>query len=140
MGKFCLVIVSFCLMSMISCSNQKKGQQNDLIDVNDMTYSIEEKFTKYADSINKYNPKTNNIPFFIIEYYNEFDDEFKSIYNIHKKTPDSRKKSVYSDLFFKCRSEQLELIRAELMKKKNITNQDSLIINIIEYVINNKDG
>lgn len=140
MGRFCQI--AKILISIILLSSCEKVQENQkektLIDSDTFSYSIEEEYIKYTDSINMYTIEKQNIPKFITEYYKEFDDVFKNSYVIHYPTPDSRRRSVYTRIFFKSKPEKLELIKAELIKKEILTNLDSLIINTIDYVVSKK--
>ncbi|WP_162819689.1 hypothetical protein [Kordia sp. SMS9] len=141
MAKFYRVaIILISSMFFLSCSNEKKNQTEKVsIDVGNLSYSIEEEYAKYSDSINAYSIDIQNLPRFITEYYEEFDNTFKHSYYLHYPTPSSRRSSVYTKLFFKCKSEKLDLIKTELEKKNNLTNLDSLIIDTIDYVLSKKD-
>jgi hypothetical protein len=127
-------------MFFLNCSDEKKNETEKVsIDVGSLSYSIEEEYAKYSDSINTYSSNTQNLPKFITEYYEKFDNTFKHSYYLHYPTPSSRRSSVYTKLFFKCKSEKLGLIKTELEKKDSLTNLDSLIIDTIDYVISKKD-
>jgi hypothetical protein len=107
-------------------------KQNSDRELKNFSYSLEENYNLYADSINSLNKESRKIPNFISNYNNDLKIVEKTTFHMDKR-------SIYTNILNLCSSDKL-LILKNLIEKKEIKNEnENTVLEVITFLNKGND-